>query len=328
MIVNLQGEKCYFNPNKNIIEKYSFKDDYNYKKYQEYFNEIKKIYYSINYYCEYVIEFSKKLEDSNFVYLISKKWLDEWRLYSNYDNIKDKFLDKDKMEVKNIINELINYFEENENRKKKLSPIILINKKEEIESFLKKDSLVLVNSSFEYEFKQGANFLNYQKIGDIIYFEHDEEKKFKLNKNIIISNGNNYLKNSIEDLKQLIKIYCFQKEIKDLIKNESKNIINYNTNINDGIFINNKIIKKYKNYFFYNELNEFLNNNFFLNDINGNNNILNYYELNENLISKIIEKLPESYKYKINDKKSEEQLKFDDIYENIKISEQDKFSKI
>jgi len=248
-------------------------------------------------------------------YLVTKKWLDEWKIYSNYEEIKDKYSKNGNElsnEIKqNIINDINDYFEENKNLT--LSPIKIIHKNE-IKSLLQKNSLVLVDYSFISEFnKYVGNSISYNIKRNTIKFDYDDNLIFKITNNIILPLNE---KGYIEDLKQLIKIFIFQEELKDTIKCSNGNKFNNDSNINEIILINSKIIKKYKEYFYYKELCEILkdNNNFDLLKEQYKTIIYsNIIDKSDKLISKIIdEKISNTYISIIEQKKSE-QIIFDDI---------------
>jgi hypothetical protein len=79
------------------------------------YNIIMKIYIAIKNYYQFEKDFSKKLkQDENYLdeekyYLISKKWIDEWKLCSKYETIKD-LINKENLDDHNIKNQII-YFQ-------------------------------------------------------------------------------------------------------------------------------------------------------------------------------------------------------------------------
>ena len=101
------------------------------------------------------------------------------------------------------------------------------------------------------------------------------------------------------DIKILIKLFCFQEEI------IQKNNIDYKTpckiNMDDIniILIQKNIITKYKNYFSYDILYNFLKNNTNILDRIKENEIINYKKLNDSIISNIYQSLPKDYINKI-----------------------------
>ena len=97
------NEKIYFD--KMEISKYSLSYDSN-NIYQPFINEIKKLCKSIIKYYEFEIDFINR-HKQEYGYFISKKWIDEWKKLSNYEEIKKKYLNGNKLEVEtedNIIN--------------------------------------------------------------------------------------------------------------------------------------------------------------------------------------------------------------------------------
>ena len=174
------------------------------------------------------------------------------------------------------------------------------NKKEELESYLKTESLVLIDPKFfmcfnnvNSEKKTQYNAFN-NKIH--IYLDNNEILSFKSNNNIISLNGN--INNSIH-LKQLIKIFYFQKKMKSLGKVKYNNIY----------LISKKVINSYKNVFNYNKLCDFLKTN-------PNTKNINYENLN-NHYNKIVNELDDYISQFIltEEKKISSELK--DINENF-----------
>ena len=81
---------------KNIIDKYSY-SYYNYNN--NLLDEFKKIYKDINMYYKFEKDFIEKLKDNyyssyNSAYLVCKTWIDKWKIYSNYEEIKNNYLDQ------------------------------------------------------------------------------------------------------------------------------------------------------------------------------------------------------------------------------------------
>ena len=281
-----------FKHNKNIIESYSFLTTNNNIIYKSYFKKIERVYDSIISYFTFSLNCLKENSPSGCGYLVTKNWIDGWQKYTNYKIIKEKYLKKngemDNSTKNNIINYLIDYFEDNKGVE--LNKIKII-KKNDIKIFIQEDSLVLVdyyflNSLMENKFSIKDYSLSFTKTGNTIILERENDLKFRIINNIILSLTE---KSYIEDLNQLIKIYCFQEELKNKINNINQNSFNFNGNIDNIILINNKIIKRYKEYFNYNELYKILKSNnitpsYFLKDdklittiIDKNENILKEY---------------------------------------------------
>ena len=179
------NEKIYFD--KMEISKYSLSYD-SYNIYQPFIDEITKVCKSIIKYYEFEIDFINR-HKQEYGYFISKKWIDEWKKLSNYEEIKKKYLNGDKLEKEkekeeNIINELVNTFEKD--TIERLSPIKSINYDYEIKSFLENDSLVIVNFDFLSELNKGTPFSSYYEIiGNTIKLGFNDKLNFKINENII-----------------------------------------------------------------------------------------------------------------------------------------------
>ena len=142
----------------------------------------------------------------------------------------------------------------------------------------------------------------------------DQTIVFKSNNNIISKNNIN----DLMDLKILIKIFCFQKELFDIIKNGNK-IINNKEKI---FLINNKTIKKYKNYFEYNILYDYLiNNNELLKKILSKHKEINHEKIDDKLLDKLIKNIPENYIEKIKKLNNIEKLIFDNNDKKLNIIE-------
>ena len=274
-----------FNLNNNIIDKNSLNSNSIYKSNYE---KITKIYDSINNYYKFEKAILKDLKnkknsrDKNNEYLIDKKWIEKWETISNYEKIKNNFAQDNLNSKKNIMNILIYYLEQNKCNYNELFESVNIrkfNKIEEFESYLNKNSLVLVNGNFINRFDNFFSFLNffksikYKAFNNRIHFYLDDNEilSFKSNNNIISLNEIiNY-----PNLKQLIKIFFFQKKLKSNIRDKcNKNIY----------LINKKVISIYKTYFNYKKLYDFLKSNSNLKKIN-NDNFLedNYYYIINNL---------------------------------------------
>ena len=138
--------------NKNIINKYILKNSSNY---QSSYEEIKKILDSAIYYYNFekkILNYLKNKQDSNDssnAYLVSKNWINKWKIFSDYENIKYNYLQNNINNKEDILNDLIYYVENNKINYSELFKSINIMKfcnKEEIESFLKNELLVLIDS--------------------------------------------------------------------------------------------------------------------------------------------------------------------------------------
>jgi len=195
-----------FKHNNNIIDKYAFKNSSKYKNkynYESIYEKIKNICESVINYYNFEKEILNDLKNNQFYnasafeYLVSKQWIDKWKKYSNYENIKVIFLKKKKIIKKeDILFDLIYYLEKNKINYNELPISInnrIFNKKEEFESYLKDDSLVLVNSKFLYCFNNNSSesYIKYNVFNHKIYFYLDNNIMigFKFNNNVISLDG-------------------------------------------------------------------------------------------------------------------------------------------
>ena len=78
---------------------------------------LKEIYNDITKYYDFEQKFLSNLKvDKNAIkmdYLINKKWFDKWKKYSNYEEIKNKFLTKNNNNEFEIMNKIIFFHEKN-----------------------------------------------------------------------------------------------------------------------------------------------------------------------------------------------------------------------
>ena len=80
--------------------------------------------------------------------MISKNWIDKWKLYSKYEIIKSIFLGKEKIDEQNLKNLLIYYKEQYKEYKYEelnILKIIDLKTRDKMEAYLQNDSLVVVN---------------------------------------------------------------------------------------------------------------------------------------------------------------------------------------
>ena len=206
-------------------------------------DEIKNIYDSMLKYFIFENKIIEQLNENYPIYgsalLVGKNWLDKWKKYSNYEQIKENYLIQNWENIsinirKDLFNELIDYRETN--KYLYLIPSendILINNKNEITNILQKNQLALIDLSFKNFFpylKSKAIEIKYQlSNGEIaIKLGNKPDLVLKANDNIL-SIGNiiqqkeqeaqeeqeeNDLDN--KDLRQLIKIFCFQRSFPDI----------------------------------------------------------------------------------------------------------------
>ena len=276
-IFNLNDSK------KFIIEKSTFANIDNF--YSNY-NIIMKIYIAIKNYYQFEKDFSIKLkQDENYLeeekyYVISKNWIDEWKICSKYEIIK-KLIEKENFDEHNIRNQIIDYQKQNNyNYKFDELKIINFNNKEEMKNYLQKDSFAIVNKEFcsSFDLFDPNCFMRCKIYNNIISIIIGQDILSFKSDNNIISQSKKYLSSikisEFKHLKQLLKIYFFQKELKEKINiphNTSKN--NEENNI---YLIDKKTIDKYKDFFQYKKLLEDLENN-------NRTNFLNYQNYESNL---------------------------------------------
>jgi len=306
--------------NKNIINKYILKNSSNY---QSNYEEIKKILDSTIYYYNFekkILNYLKNKQDSNDssnVYLVSKNWINKWKIFSDYENIKYNYLQNNLNNKEDILNDLIYYVENNKINNSELFKSINIMKfgnKEEIESFLKNELLVLVDSKFLNCFNCdfSENSLKYKVFNNKInvYLDNNEILSFNSNNNIISLNGiinysnrNNNKVNKISNIKKInhnnfndynnpylskaIKLYFYYQEFSKKIK-ETKN------DEKEYYLINNNLISEIKINYKYNQIKEELDEiNFMDNDNNKklaikslSNDIIKYFTDNKEIEDK------------------------------------------
>ena len=263
-------------------------------------------------------------------YLINKIWLDEWIYFSDYKNIKETYfqtnldLKKDQNMKQEIINKLIEHQEEYKNTYKlnKLK-ILEFNNKEDIESYLKFNSFVIVDSIFKIKYNnETKNYKNINILKNKITIDINNKNKisFDSENNLITNNEYNYLK----ELRQLIRIFCFQEELQNLFLESSKQ-----NEIKKAYYlVNTNIILEYKKFFDYDILYNYLRNNHeILNDIKNNNT--NYSKFfDDKIIDSIINKLDIQYINKIKEKNSYKGQSFNNEDFNIEEKTVDKDKRI
>ena len=275
-VLNLENRKfLFFNYSqsfKNIIKSSSYKGNFSYN-----LNEFYKILKDINNYYNFEKKFCNelKIKNNNSVsnkigYLVSKEWINKWKQYSNYKEIKRKYLEQN-LNKHEILNNLIYQKEKYNYNYRELNSIQIISckNKKDLESFLEKDSLVIINDIFPKSFQNSivlSDYIKYSlndKIINIIlnnetlnFISHDNILSYE---NIInIKHNSNDNEDNLIHVKQLIKIFYFKKEL-----NKNINSLNKNNDINSNhiYLVSTKIMEKYKDLFEYKKLYEFLNNN-------------------------------------------------------------------
>ena len=302
-------ETVYFSPNSSIINKNSFFQSENIKQ-----NEINKIYKSISVYFMFETNIINglrqlKIEGQNEGYLISKKWLNDWKKYSDYENIKRNFLSKNSLDEENIKQCINKNFIKNKTALSDIQPLHL-GMNELFIYFSKAKELVIVNSDFFNIFcknleTQQKNKIRFFLENKKIIFDFDESRKddnFK-----VYYSYNNIISLKIREcfkiVHNLIGLYIYQENIK--LKINENRLENYVKNLK---LVDKKWISGIKKYYSYDILCEMIKNTNFIkesnNNIEDNNGKEKFYFLN---------KLPNlSEKY------------FDDIY-NKNISNEEKY---
>ena len=290
----------------NLVLDYSSFD-----KNEEDYDEIKNIYDSIRNYFTLENKIIEQLNQNKIKYgyglLVRNSWLNEWKKYTNYEYLKEKYFyqyEKYNKEIEKLIfNEIIDYREKNNNRYPYPSEtdIIKVNNVDELKNILKEESLVIIDLNF----KKNFSYFNY-KNDQIQYEIYNGEIAIKLRgqpifllkseNNILSFNNINEGEEDLDyDLIQLIKIYCFQRSLPDF---ENKNAKSFKIGRNNIILINKSIIQKYKDNFGYSELIPKLEN--IINSmykIKKNGNIIDYDKIEENILNKIISELIAKYNY-------------------------------
>ena len=233
------------------------------------FNDVENLYKSIENYYIYenniINQLKNNSKNNGHGFLISKDWIDKWKSYTNYEYIKNNYFQTDfkiKENIKMIYKEIIEHKEKNKITIPE-TDIIIIKDKEELKSILKKKSLGFINKLFI----EHCSFIKQElsNITDSSYkltngtlefiFARKESIFFKCNDNII--SYDNIIENedeTNEDLKQLIKIYIFQKYFLDTNnKNSKENIL-----FKEIVLINKNKLQKYKETFEYEKLKSLL----------------------------------------------------------------------
>ena len=269
---------------------------------------VENIYESIIEYYKFEKLIIKQLKEDNGQninkgYLIDENCFNEWKIYSNYDYIKNNFLsleDLDDLNDKNAdkIKEFIN----NEIVKFKIRTLSFKDSNSLITS-LKNKNLLLISESFflsllNSNFKQTNNAINYS-LKNMQITLHFKKEKFNIASynNIISLNIKIYFKM----INNLINFYMFHKKIKKMLEKNN----NEKFTINNIKLIDKKFIQNIKEKYNYNNLIEIFKD-LEINENNENN------ENNDNY--KLLSKIPESYFDDINNK-----FYLNDDYKNNKL---------
>ena len=229
---------------KNIIDKIGYKGEY-----KSNIDKIKIIYKDIKLYYDFENKFLndlKKSKPATYGYLIAKNSFDKWTKYSNYEYIKKEFLEKNIKDEKSIKNKIIYYQENYKYNYSELEQIEIKNFKteKEINSFLKNNSLIIINSlSFIINNSTKNNFTKYSLHEQKIELFLENRITFESNNNII--SKNEYITN----LECLIEIFYFNEYLnKQLRSPPLKTSIKEDNNI---YLISKDVINQFKKHFEY-----------------------------------------------------------------------------
>ena len=277
--VKLNNKTIEFNNNKkdNILEESNLKT-----KQWNNFDLIKKAYQNIKTYYDFEIKFpndikaKKESKITDKGYLIEKEWLDNWKSQNQYENIKTEYLIQNKSE-KEIKDKLIYTYEEKNYKLIDLSDIKNkeLKDKQKIEEYLKKDSLVLVNSDFIKSFDQNHTLseINYNLYENTIEIDlgSGNSLSFHSTDNIIPQNSGENASQVVNNTKSpsetqnnedtlnaqnnifvkdiltiLLNFNLGEKEFLDKVENSKDNI---NNSINEYYLINANIFSQFIKFF-------------------------------------------------------------------------------
>ena len=233
-------------------------------------NSCLKIYSIIEIICNSIIEYykfekslTKELNDSNLRnnnikegYLVDENWLDNWKKYIDYNNIKNLFLNKEEIteDIDKIKENVCSYLDFNKIKFDKCE-IIKFNDLNHLNQILQNKSLVLINNEFLEILKEYNKcligpkiaFINeYRKIKFLIMDNKNKKivESFKISAyNNIISLKVDYCFNAVDDL---VKLYISQEKLKIAQKIKNEEIIKNNCKLLDKELITN--FKKYYDY--------------------------------------------------------------------------------
>ena len=239
-------------------------------------------------------EFKKNITNYNEFYVINKKWLNQWKIYTNYKNIKNNNYNF-KEENNNNNNENENFPGEINNNNLIINNSNILKLKNENYVVFKqsqKNNIKLINKTmFDFlynKYKGGPilkfpikKFINNKPIIEIDYFMitlfilDNKDVNNIIKSYQIFINKNKLVKECIEYIINIINEY-------KLINNNDNNIININNYINYiKLYEFEEDIENIENNFFDNnkiDINYLIKNKININDIKGNNldNFINY----------------------------------------------------
>ena len=209
-------------------------------------------------------------------YLIDKKYINYWKKFTDYEQIKDGILIGNKNKVMNIIRKnrsknRLKEYQEDATQMKYYNPFslyksvkingksyALINK--EFWKLICYDAGVDENGLIKYYFNDGRLILNFGAKGKLEIVTDDniinetKEMFFKDTNNF----GEDFDDNEENDLqlKKLILLYAYEQEI----KNKINNLKFVDRNFKEYYLISKEWIEGYKRYYHYNELCNIINN--------------------------------------------------------------------
>ena len=202
--------------------------------------------------------------DSLFInegFLVTEKWINQWKKYTNYKKIKDEYSCNIKYKKEKIIEELY-YYQKNNNEIKELEPIELIyfESKDEYKNFIEHNNIVIINNDFYSCFNKNIkNKIRYSFNNEIITIYFKDLSMDLISKNNII------LRKSYANLIILQLINDFQEEKK------SNYNFNFKNKFNKIGLVEKNWIQELKNKYLYNiykaEIKKISNKNFSISNI-------------------------------------------------------------
>ena len=233
-------------------------------------------------------EFKKNITNYNEFYVINKKWLNQWKIYTNYKNIKNNNYNFKEENNNNNNNEYENFPGEINNSNLIIDNSNILKLKNENYVVFKqsqKNNIKLINKTmFDFlynKYKGGPilkfqikKFINNKPIIEIDYFMitlfilDNKDVNNIIKSYQIFINKNKLVKECIEYIINIINEY-------KLINNNDNNIININNYINYiKLYEFEEDVENIENNFFDNnkiDINYLIKNKININDIKGNN---------------------------------------------------------
>ena len=171
--------------NDNIINEKSFCNFQNKKKL-----EIEKEITEYNKFENKIIEELKKQNNTNvkyFGYLVDKKWIDEWKKITHYDNYSENNID-----ISDIVKQQLLFYCQNEEKKKKAIKLFHFKSRTEMRKENKDTSFVIINDLFYHlitkkELEDKYKFPFTFSDGIITIFINNKPQEFRSSNNIIES---------------------------------------------------------------------------------------------------------------------------------------------